>query len=138
VAGALSMIQDASGGLLVAGWIALIGAHVLALAHIVSRRKRAMRAARLAPAAPIPNLSSRLDTTVQVEKLFSVLDDAALSVERATQAHVAATKQLDSAEYLLQRLFDEFPMFGPARRQRPQLAPPIDQTADQAQQALAA
>lgn len=72
------------------------------------------------PRHPLP---ARLSPQVQLDKLFAILDAASLSTERATRAHAAAAQTLDSAEYQLLRLFDEFPALKSTPTQ-PKLAPP--------------
>ena len=76
-------------------------------------------------------------TEAQVDRLFAILDGAGRSAERAISAHAQARQHLDSAEYQLLRLFDEFPMLAAARKQQP-AARPIAVAASSPPRALAA
>ncbi len=107
--------------LLVLGWLALIAMHVFAIVRLM-RRRVAARARREADALSVQSQTERAaratqkDTSrSQIERLFGILETSAASVERAMSAHRAAAKHLDSAEYQLLRLFDEFPILTASR-----------------------
>ena len=132
---ALSMSKDLTGGLLALAWAGVVLLHIWALVRMMrrgtSRRiqavrrpapaKRAtramvaaIRAPRVAPArSAIP--ARPMDGAAHINRLFAILDGAIKGSERAVAAHVAAARQLDSAEYQLVRLFDEFPILTAAR-----------------------
>jgi hypothetical protein len=131
VAGGLEFLQENGWTLLAVGWATVIGLLVTILVQLF--RQRGMGTAlEAAPAAGAtlavskPSSShvpafSTLDGPTQIDRMFAILDQAAASADRAVCAHAAAAKQLDSAEYQLQRLFIEFPMLDASRSRQPQL-----------------
>ena len=138
MAGALAFLQDYGGTLLVAGWAVVVLLLAALLVGMIRRRGSGSRATNRSPAlthetapinatrlATLPEPTSSLpQVSMQAQRMFAILDDAALSAERAISAHAAAAKHLDSAEYQLQRLFDEFPMLDVSRARQPH-APPV-------------
>ena len=112
--------------LLLLGWAVLVALHVYAIVQLMQRRRRREAAAAdsqrpktehqrgVLPVPSQPETASAVArgtaAATQIERLFGILDTSAASVERAMSAHLAAAKHLDSAEYQLLKLFDEFPM----------------------------
>jgi endonuclease/exonuclease/phosphatase (EEP) superfamily protein YafD len=147
VADLLTLVSEHSAGLIVLGWIALVGLNVYALARVVGKRRSAARAGRVSsttqPQAATAVMTAgppALTAPAQIERLFGILETGAASAERAMTAHVAAAKHLDSAEYQLQRLFVEFPILT-ANRPAPAPQPvqePAPATPAAKSQALAA
>jgi hypothetical protein len=121
VADLFKTLSELNPDLLVLGWLALIALHVFALIGMMRRRAtaKARREADVLSAQLQAEPASRTistDTSAsQIQRLFGILETSAASVERAMSAHRAAARQLDSAEYQLLRLFDEFPMLAASR-----------------------
>ena len=110
--------------LLLAGWMVLVALLVYATVRPMRRRRATAKARRetdALTARSAPEWAGRAipkDTSAsQIERLFGILESRAASVERAMTAHDAAARHLDSAEYQLLRLFDEFPMLAAGRSQ---------------------
>lgn len=83
---------------------------------------------RAAPAGRAPfdqtvQASGATKVASQIERLFGLLEAGAASTERAAAAHLAAARHLDSAEYQLMRLLDEFPILSTRHGQTRQAAP---------------
>lgn len=112
-------LSETNPDLLVLGWLALIALHIIALFGMTRRWAKARRQAGVLPARSLAEPASRTipaDTSAsQIQRLFGILETSTASVERAMSAHRAAARQLDSAEYQLLRLFDEFPMLAASR-----------------------
>ena len=113
--------------LLVLGWVALLAAHVYGIIRLRRRRRDAGNARRpsdvsstqyqasLDQASLAARIMPRDNASAQIHRLFGILETSAASVERAMSAHRSAAKHLDSAEYQLLKLFDEFPMLAANR-----------------------
>lgn len=88
----------------------------------------------------IPTTASaqRLDENAQLERLFAIVARSVPSVDRMLQAQAAASRHLDSAEYQLERLFEEFPMLMAARAKSPVRSPSRLRIAPASAAALAA
>jgi hypothetical protein len=121
VADLFQTLSETNPDLLVLGWLALIALHIIALIGMTRRRAKA-KARRQAGVLPARSLAEQASRTIpadtsasQIQRLFGILETSAASVERAMAAHRAAARQLDSAEYQLLRLFDEFPMLAASR-----------------------
>lgn len=131
MADALAFVQDNGGNLLIAGWVITVVLFAAALVRIIRGVKRATSTpinkelvdSGTVLAAPIGAMRASTGNGHQAERMFAILDEAATSADRAIRAHAAAGKQLDSAEYQLQRLFVEFPMLS-AARSKSSLTPP--------------
>ena len=127
--------------LLVLGWVSIVLLHVYALARMwrgggtvaAGKISAAPAVARSTPAMPVV-----MDDATQLRRLYAILDDAGNAAERAMTSHVGATKHLDSAEYQLLRLFDEFPMLTAARTRIAQVTNVHALIAPQQTRALAA
>ena len=126
--------------LLVLGWVSIVLLHVYALARmwrggITVAASDTVVAPTAQSTAAIP---VAMDDATQLQRLFAILDHAGNAAERAMTSHVGATKHLDSAEYQLLRLFDEFPMLTAARTRIARVASVHALIAPQQTRALAA
>lgn len=117
MAGALSLPLDLAWTLVLFAGVAAIALHGLALVRFLRRRR--------AGDAPVQSalLPALQNDAHQSRRLFSLLDAAAVSAGRAIEAHKTASQHLDSAEYQLERLFDELPMLAAFRTSN--TAPPV-------------
>jgi hypothetical protein len=114
VSGILTLLAEHGETLRPLLWVAVISSLVFGFLRL--RQGLAMTAAPRAVLAPTA-APSTLTPAIQIERLFAFVDDATRSAERAMVAHAAAARHLDSAEYQLLRLFEEFPVLAAARRQ---------------------
>ena len=127
--------------LLVLGWVSIVLLHVYALTRMwrggitVAASNAVLAPATAQSTAVIP---VAMDDATQLHRLFAILDHAGNAAERAMTSHAGATKQLDSAEYQLLRLFDEFPMLTAARTRIARVASVHALIAPQQTRALAA
>lgn len=116
-------------------WVAVIASLVFGFLSL--RQGRVRTATSQSVSAPIAEVTG-LSPAAQIERLFALIDGASQSTERAMAAHAAAAKHLDSAEYQLLRLFDEFPTLAAVRRQSTATAEIVRMAAPGAPRALAA
>ena len=130
MAGAFSFLQQHGTVLMMTAWGLVVLAHVAYLGSFFRKRPAepasvadtgsAGHGTRAVAAAVAPvRAYAPQDPDTQAARLFSIISDAAQSAERAISAHTQAARQLDSAEYQLRRLFDEFPLLASARRRKP-------------------
>ena len=124
VADLIAHFSGFAGELLLAGWIVLVALLVYAIVRVIRRWRAAASARRRVDDKPAPSQRENAAAgalgdaaATQIERLFCILETSGASVERAVSAHVAAARHLDSAEYQLLRLFDEFPMLAAGRSQ---------------------
>jgi hypothetical protein len=111
-------------------WIAVLTTQLIVLARALScptrgeksqtgRRAHSSSRQLRTVSAPIPR---RLSPVEQIERLASIVGTARTMAASAADAHAAAARLLDSADYQFQRLFEDNPVLAHLCQPRPLIA----------------
>lgn len=112
----LPLLTDMTSELWLLVLAAAVVVHLAAIVRAILRRRGQLPAQKSSQARPLRIAEPvRISEHAQIERLLDIVAQAAPKAERMREAHDTAARHLDSAEYLLQRLFEEFPMLAATR-----------------------